>query len=412
MPQMLECQPHPTQQHHLLRLRHRQVHCPLINAISSAVLPIATICVQLHVTMATTDASSTGGTEPFLFVLDSHFPATMVMSKFSQLKPTGELSGTEHFAFHTRHAWNMLHSMSMMQPWEPALPAVHKDVWEPFKERCKASGSLGICNGPARDHEWDSLAVTYNSFADAGVKLTERTGEHNFDQQTSFELKAAYKRWNALILEHPGAWSVSQPKPGRDLMGFLSSGIGDTIKALASLHCTKRRKLDQRPPLTVAENAFLEECANETSGTACGLVAFGFFSVSMYGRLIFSDAMSISSRELDFPVGSEHGCLECAAEICKTGASLEERTCVPPVAITTKGFTEQGWSQAAMRCKQTTRSPDNLEYFGHKTSRYLHLTADETCQLFHCGREVTLQCTKCAGVPTFMHPSCAGCFRR
>ena len=64
MPQMLECQIHPTQQHHLLRLRHRQVHCPLINAISSAVLPIATICVQLHVTMATTDASSTGGTEP------------------------------------------------------------------------------------------------------------------------------------------------------------------------------------------------------------------------------------------------------------------------------------------------------------------------------------------------------------
>jgi hypothetical protein len=590
----------------------------------------------------------------------------MAMSKHPRLKLTGELPGNEHIVFHTRHAWNMLHSTSMKQPWELALPAVHKDVLEPFRKRFKVSGSLGICNGPARDHECDNLAVKYNSFADAGLKLKKKTDEHIWEQQISFERKAAYKMWTALILEHPGAWAVSRPKPGQDLMSFLSSGIGETvkdclgvkatgtlhnrvnpmirfaqyakdaghepfpicehvayqflknvdsapsfprsfitsvafskhvlglmnaddilqscrIKGFASLHYTKKRKLIQRPPLTVAQISFLEQCVNETGRTVYDRVAAGFFLVLTYGRLRFSDAMSISSMELEIPMGSEHGYLECAAERCKTGTSLEKRTRLLPVVITTKSFTEQGWIQAWLEvrhkakletgpgvpllpnpasgggwtkipvtcevagdwlrallkdvpgpangariathsCKSSILSicakygvepaarrllgyhtagrdksmiiysrdamawpirlmeemidsinakrfapdasrsgyfprgtdlpedskdaestsssgdsrdeeeadhsgeeaavekftgssgdtgvPENTEYFRHKTSRCLHYTADETGQLFRCGRMVTLQYTKCAGVPTFMHPSCAGCFRR
>jgi hypothetical protein len=60
----------------------------------------------------------------------------------------------------------------------------------------------------------------------------------------------------------------------------------------------------------------------------------------------------------------------------------------------------------------STETNDKVEYFRHKTSRCLHYTADETGQLFSCGRMVTLQYNKCSSVPAFLHPSCAGCFRR
>ena len=59
-----------------------------------------------------------------------------------------------------------------------------------------------------------------------------------------------------------------------------------------------------------------------------------------------------------------------------------------------------------------TGTHDEVEYFRHKTSRCLHRTADETGQLFKCRRMVTLQYNKCSEVPAFLHPSCAGCFRR
>ena len=49
-----------------LRQRHQLLHCLPINAISSAVLVIVTLCVQQHVIMATTVASVTGGTDGHL----------------------------------------------------------------------------------------------------------------------------------------------------------------------------------------------------------------------------------------------------------------------------------------------------------------------------------------------------------
>eukprot|EP00435_Cladocopium_sp_Y103_P065535 s892_g27.t1 len=55
--------------------------------------------------------------------------------------------------------------------------------------------------------------------------------------------------------------------------------------------------------------------------------------------------------------------------------------------------------------------PEGAVYFRHKVSRCLHLTSDESGLLFKCGRMVTGQYDKCAGTPTFLHPSCAMCFR-
>ena len=590
----------------------------------------------------------------------------MAFSRDLQLKQNGGPLGNEHIFFHTRHAWTTLHSNSMKQPWEISAPAVYRDALEPFKKRFKLSGNLGFCNTTTENHEGDSLVVKYNSFADAGLKLKTKTDQHLWEQQITFERKAAYKKWTALILESPGSWSVSRPKPGQDLISFLSTGIGETIKdclgvkatgtlhnrvnpliryaqyakdtgaepfpicehvayqflknvdsapsfprsfitsvafakhvlglmhadsilqscrikGFAALHYTKKRKLVQRPPLTVAQVSQLEECVRDTNRTLYDRAAAGFFLVLVFGRLRFSDAMSISSMELEVPMDADHGYLECAAERCKTGTSLEKRTRLLPVVIPTKSFTEQGWVEtwllvrnkanlevgtgvpllpnpaagggwtrvpisceaagdwlrallkdnpgpssctriATHSCKASILSmcakygvepaarrllgyhtsgrdksmitysrdamawpirlmeemidqinkqrffpdssrsgyfpegvdmpedskdvestsssadsrdeeeadhsndeaavekftgawggtgvPDKMEYFRHKTSRCLHCTADESGQLFKCGRLVTAQYTKCTEAPTFLHPSCSGCFRR
>eukprot|EP00435_Cladocopium_sp_Y103_P025590 s3086_g6.t1 len=55
---------------------------------------------------------------------------------------------------------------------------------------------------------------------------------------------------------------------------------------------------------------------------------------------------------------------------------------------------------------------ESVVYFRHCTSRCLHVTADETGQLFKCGRLVTGQYTKCLSPPQFRHPSCATCFKK
>ena len=34
----------------------------------------------------------------------------------------------------------------MKQPWELTLPAIHKDVLEPFRKRFKVGGNMGPCS--------------------------------------------------------------------------------------------------------------------------------------------------------------------------------------------------------------------------------------------------------------------------
>ena len=73
------------------------------------------------------------------------------------------------------------------------------------------------------------------------------------------------------------------------------------------MHYTKKRKLVQRPPLTVAQISHLEWCVVDTNRTIYDRVAAGFFLVLVYGRLRFSDAQSITSMELEIPERASDG---------------------------------------------------------------------------------------------------------
>jgi len=187
----------------------------------------------------------------------------------------------------------------------------------------------------------------------------KRTDEHLWALQISYDRKAAYKKWTSLILDEPGAWSISRPKAGQDYITFLSQGIGETVKdclgvkatgtlhnrvnpliryaqhardtgikpfpiqehvayeflkqtdpspsfprsfitsvafakhvlgllsadsvldscrinGFSAIHYTKKRKLVQRPPLTVDQIKHLEQCVNDEDRSAYDRVAAGF----------------------------------------------------------------------------------------------------------------------------------------
>ena len=314
----------------------------------------------------------------------------------------------------------------MKQPWELTLPAIHKDVLEPFRKRFKVGGNMGPCSITAEPVDENRLETKCSSFADAGLKLMRKTDEHLWELHITFDRKAAYKKWTTLVLDDPMAWSVSRPRAGQDYISFLRQGIGESIKdclgvkatgtlhnrvnpliryaqfaresgvrpfpiledvayaflkqadsaptfprsfvtsvafakhilgllgadnvldscrikGFAAMHYTKKRKLVQRPPLTVAQISHLEWCVVDTNRTIYDRVAAGFFLMLVYGRLRFSDAQSITAMELEIPQGAKDGYLECSAERCKTATTLEKRTRFLPVVITTKAFTEAGW---------------------------------------------------------------------
>ena len=132
----------------------------------------------------------------------------------------------------------------------------------------------------------------------------------------------------------------------KHVLGLLSADsvlMSARIKGYAALHYCKKRKLLQRPPLTVEQIRFLERVVQDKHRTAYDRCASGFFLFCTFGRLRFSDAQSVSSMKLEIPDGSDRGYLECGAERCKTSTSLEKRTRLLPVVVPTLSFTLEGW---------------------------------------------------------------------
>ena len=146
--------------------------------------------------------------------------------------------GDEHVNFHIRHVWTSMHTSGMKLPWEISLHALNKEVLEPFSKRVKVCGNMGPCSNPKLAEPVDLFDKKRSSFADAGLRLMKRTDEAFWEQQISFDRKAAYKKWTALILEDPGSWSIARPKPGDMLTEFLQQGLNESIKDALGIKAT------------------------------------------------------------------------------------------------------------------------------------------------------------------------------
>ena len=362
------------------------------------------------------------------------------MASSKNLKQNGANKRTtdvsdEHVVFHTRHVWTAMHSSGMKLPWELTLPMLNKDALEPFHKRTKLLGNTGPCCMSPQADPGDLFDQKRSSYADAGLRLMRKTDENFWQQQISFDRKAAYKKWTSLIMEEPGSWVISRPRKGDGLFELLQHGLVESIrdalgvkatstlhgranpllryvqfakkndvppfpmkesiayaflketdtaptfprsfitsvafakhvlgllhadevldssriKGHAAIHFAKKRKLVQRPALTVDQIKSLENCVKDEGRTMYDRIASGFFLLLVYGRLRFSDGQSITSMELEIPTGADRGYLECAAERCKTSTSLEKRTRLLPVVVPTLSFTEEGWIEQWIRCRE------------------------------------------------------------
>ena len=98
----------------------------------------------------------------------------------------------------------------------------------------------------------------------------------------------------------------------------LASG---RVRGCAQKHYAAKRKLVQRPPLTVEQVIALERIVLDAGRTDVDRLGAGFFLTLVYGRLRFSDAQQVSNMVLDMP-NPRQGFLEGVAGRTKTSVSL------------------------------------------------------------------------------------------
>ena len=135
------------------------------------------------------------------------------------------------------------------------------------------------------------------------------------------------------------------------LTGTLSIMSSGRIKGLVNTMYAKKRKLMQRPPLTVVQIIHLEDIVLNSHKTEYDRVAAGFFLFVLMGRLRFSDGQQICQLQLDQqPDG--FGFVEAVAAKTKTSVSLERKTRHLPVAVPLIPFGDQQWLPAWLELRK------------------------------------------------------------
>ena len=128
----------------------------------------------------------------------------------------------------------------------------------------------------------------------------------------------------------------------------LASG---RIKGCAQKHYAEKRKLTQRPPLTVEQVMALEQIVLDQGRTDIDRIGAGFYLALVYGRLRYSDAQQVSQLTLDMP-NAEQGFLEGVAGRTKTSVSLERKCRFLPIAIPTLSPSDQPWIPVWMELRE------------------------------------------------------------
>ena len=136
------------------------------------------------------------------------------------------------------------------------------------------------------------------------------------------------------------------------------------IRGLAESHYAERRKVVQRPPLTVDQLKLLEGIVVDGARAMVDRIAAGFFLTLVYGRLRYSDGLSVTNLVLDLHEdgGLVRGYMEGQAERCKTSVTLQKKVRFLPVVIPLKSVGSSNWpikwlelrAQEGLRCGEGT----------------------------------------------------------
>ena len=126
------------------------------------------------------------------------------------------------------------------------------------------------------------------------------------------------------------------------LQGADSVLSSSRIRGLVNTLYSQKRKLTQRPPLTVEQIVALEEIVLDGRRSNLDRIASGFFLFVLMGRLRFSDAQQICKLTLDQQEDG-YGFVEALAAKTKTSVSLDRKTRYLPVAVPLISFGPSAW---------------------------------------------------------------------
>ena len=127
--------------------------------------------------------------------------------------------------------------------------------------------------------------------------------------------------------------------------GDVASKSG-RIRGVSESYFADRRKVVQRPPLTVQQVLMLEATVLDASRTKYDRIAAGFFLLLIYGRLRYSDGLQLVNMQIDSreTANGISGFLEARAERTKTSVTLERKIRFLPVAAPLECFGPDCWA--------------------------------------------------------------------
>lgn len=125
-------------------------------------------------------------------------------------------------------------------------------------------------------------------------------------------------------------------------------------KGLSHSWFLKKKRLVQKPPLSVDQVALLERIVVDENRGNQDRMAAGFFAFTTYCRARYSDALSVSGLRLDITLreGRAHGWLEADASRTKTSTSLEKRTRFLPMSAPVRSVSGLDWTRAWLQLRR------------------------------------------------------------
>ena len=340
------------------------------------------------------------------------------------------------YNLHLAHVWSSNRATAFTMPWERTMPSpwqACKRMRTVFPDMIKSA----IPPMPATiqtDLQSDDV-LEETAFKIAGLRVASNIDNRLWSEKLSWERRAAYKKWTAIILHEVGAWEISRLEIQCKSMEFARGGLLESIadalgsKATSTLHSRaspllqyisfykdrgkgcmplhefqvydflksnnhraasfprsllmsinfadhhfglhgaesvrasgrikglveilygQRRKLVQRPPLTVKQIRHLENIVHDEGRAIFDRLASGYFLFLTYGRLRYSDGLQVSSMVLD-QQSDGTGFLECLADKTKTSVTLEKKTRHIPIAVPLLCLGEEPWVQKWLRLRE------------------------------------------------------------
>ena len=348
---------------------------------------------------------------------------------------------SDAYDIHLAHVWSSNKTAAFTMPWDRAMTTpwqACKRMRTVFPDMIK-SAIPPMPLRPEREAPLDEVA-TDSAFRMAGLRVASSIDNRLWSEKLSWERKAAYKKWSAIILHEIGAWEIARLEVQCKVMEFARGGLLESIadalgaKATATLHnraspllqyisfykdrgkpcmplheyqvydylkaCnhkaasfprsllmsinfadhhfgfhgaasvrasgrikglvdilySQRKKLVQRPPLTVKQILHLEAIVHDENRAIFDRLASGYFLFLVYGRHRYSDGLQVSSVSLDQREDG-FGFLECLAEKTKTSVTLEKKSRHIPIAVPLLCLGREPWVQTWLRLRDENILP-------------------------------------------------------